>query len=103
MKALANVAWQQGYAAFSIGASGVDDTIAYIRNQEEQPAPIAKRWNYSSGATASNTIQLDWNHDGVLSSLQGLVSLSIVPKPNAKALGYFQQKKAGEAVGSQCR
>ena len=32
---LANVAWQQGYAAFSIGTSGVDDTVAYIRNQEE--------------------------------------------------------------------
>ena len=32
---LLNVAWQEGYAAFSIGASGIDDTIAYIRNQEE--------------------------------------------------------------------
>jgi putative transposase len=28
-------AWQEGYAAFSIGISGVDATIAYIRNQEE--------------------------------------------------------------------
>jgi REP element-mobilizing transposase RayT len=26
-------AWQEGYGAFSIGASGVDDTITYIRNQ----------------------------------------------------------------------
>ncbi|MBC7966115.1 MAG: transposase, partial [Fuerstia sp.] len=25
--------WQEGYGAFSIGISGVDDTIAYIRNQ----------------------------------------------------------------------
>ena len=32
---LANVSWQQGYAAFSIGSSGVEDTVAYIRNQEE--------------------------------------------------------------------
>ena len=28
-------AWQEGYGAFSIGASGVDDTIAYIHNQEQ--------------------------------------------------------------------
>jgi len=28
-------AWQEGYGAFSIGVSGVDDTIAYIRNQAE--------------------------------------------------------------------
>ena len=25
--------WQEGYGAFSIGISGVDDTLAYIRNQ----------------------------------------------------------------------
>jgi putative transposase len=28
-------AWQEGYAAFSIGISGVDATVAYIRNQSE--------------------------------------------------------------------
>jgi putative transposase len=28
-------AWQEGYGAFSIGVSGVDDTVAYIRGQEE--------------------------------------------------------------------
>jgi putative transposase len=28
-------AWQEGYAAFSIGISGVTDTIEYIRNQAE--------------------------------------------------------------------
>ena len=28
-------AWQEGYGAFSIGVSGVEDTIAYIRGQEE--------------------------------------------------------------------
>ena len=28
-------AWQEGYGAFSIGMSGVDDTIAYINAQEE--------------------------------------------------------------------
>jgi REP element-mobilizing transposase RayT len=27
--------WQVGYAAFSIGISGVEETIAYIRGQEE--------------------------------------------------------------------
>ena len=27
--------WQEGYGAFSIGVSGVDETIAYIRNQKE--------------------------------------------------------------------
>jgi putative transposase len=28
-------AWQEGYGAFSIGVSGIDDTIAYIANQAE--------------------------------------------------------------------
>jgi putative transposase len=28
-------AWQEGYGAFSIGVSGVEDTVAYIRRQEE--------------------------------------------------------------------
>jgi REP element-mobilizing transposase RayT len=28
-------AWQEGYGAFSIGMSGVDGTVAYIRNQAE--------------------------------------------------------------------
>ena len=27
--------WQEGYGAFSIGVSGVEDTMAYIRNQKE--------------------------------------------------------------------
>jgi putative transposase len=27
--------WQEGYGAFSIGVSGIDDTVAYIRNQTE--------------------------------------------------------------------
>ena len=26
-------AWQEGYGAFSVGVSGVDATVAYIRNQ----------------------------------------------------------------------
>jgi putative transposase len=26
-------AWQEGYSAFSVGVSGVDATVAYIRNQ----------------------------------------------------------------------
>ncbi len=28
-------AWQEGYGAFSIGVSGIDDTIAYIQTQDE--------------------------------------------------------------------
>lgn len=28
-------AWQEGFGAFSIGVSGVGDTVAYIRTQEE--------------------------------------------------------------------
>ena len=28
-------AWQEGYGAFSVGVSGVDATVAYIRNQVE--------------------------------------------------------------------
>ena len=27
--------WQEGYGAFSIGVSGVDAAVAYIRNQAE--------------------------------------------------------------------
>lgn len=27
--------WQEGYGAFSIGVSGADDTVAYIRGQED--------------------------------------------------------------------
>jgi len=27
--------WQEGYGSFSIGVSGVNDTVAYIRNQAE--------------------------------------------------------------------
>ena len=27
-------AWQEGYGAFSIGVSGVDETVAYIQDQE---------------------------------------------------------------------
>jgi REP element-mobilizing transposase RayT len=29
------VYWQEGYGAFSVGVSQVDDTIRYIQNQEE--------------------------------------------------------------------
>ena len=32
---LAGFAWQDGYGAFSIGISGVEATVAYIRNQTE--------------------------------------------------------------------
>ncbi len=32
---LRNFAWQEGYGAFSVSASHVDDVIAYIDNQEE--------------------------------------------------------------------
>ncbi len=33
--ALRHFAWQEGYGAFSIGISGIDETYAYIRDQEE--------------------------------------------------------------------
>ena len=32
---LRDFAWQEGYGAFSIGVSAIDDTRAYIRQQEE--------------------------------------------------------------------
>ena len=32
---LRSFAWQGGYAAFSVGVSGIEETRAYIRNQEE--------------------------------------------------------------------
>ena len=32
---LRNVSWQEGYGAFSIGMSGIDETVAYIQRQEE--------------------------------------------------------------------
>jgi putative transposase len=32
---LRSFAWQEGYGAFSIGISGIDETRAYIRDQEE--------------------------------------------------------------------
>jgi putative transposase len=32
---LRSFAWQEGYGAFSIGVSGIEETCAYIRNQEE--------------------------------------------------------------------
>ena len=33
--ALRQFAWQEGYGAFSISVSGIEETGAYIRNQEE--------------------------------------------------------------------
>lgn len=32
---LRSFAWQEGYGAFSIGISGIDATVSYIRNQAE--------------------------------------------------------------------
>jgi REP element-mobilizing transposase RayT len=32
---LRSFAWQEGYGAFSIGVSGIEETCAYIRGQEE--------------------------------------------------------------------
>jgi len=32
---LASFGWQEGYGAFSIGVSGIEPTISYIRSQEE--------------------------------------------------------------------
>ena len=33
--------WQEGYGAFSIGISGVDDTVKYIQNQAEHHRKMA--------------------------------------------------------------
>jgi len=35
MPSLRDFAWQEGYSAFSVGISAVDDTIAYIQRQAE--------------------------------------------------------------------
>jgi REP element-mobilizing transposase RayT len=35
-------AWQEGYGAFSIGVSQVDDTIRYIADQAEHPRVLAR-------------------------------------------------------------
>jgi REP element-mobilizing transposase RayT len=39
-------AWQEGYGAFSIGVSGVDPTVAYIRNQAEHHRTRSFREEY---------------------------------------------------------
>ena len=39
-------AWQEGYGAFSIGVSGVDTTVAYIRNQAEHHRTRSFREEY---------------------------------------------------------
>jgi hypothetical protein len=36
-------AWQEGYGAFSIGVSGIEDTIAYIRGQKEHHRKLSFR------------------------------------------------------------
>jgi REP element-mobilizing transposase RayT len=33
--ALHSFAWQEGYGAFSISVSGIDDTVAYIKAQDQ--------------------------------------------------------------------
>jgi REP element-mobilizing transposase RayT len=40
-------AWQEGYGAFSIGMSGVDATVAYIRNQAEHHRTRSFREEYA--------------------------------------------------------
>jgi len=41
-------AWQEGYGAFSIGVSGVDATVAYIRNQAERHRTRSFRHEYAA-------------------------------------------------------
>lgn len=41
--ALKDFAWQEGYGAFSIGISGVNDTIACIQNQVEHHRKLSFR------------------------------------------------------------
>lgn len=45
---LATFAWQEGYGAFSIGISGVADTIAYIRNQEQHHRKLTFREEFEA-------------------------------------------------------
>lgn len=39
-------AWQEGYGAFSVGISGVDATVAYIRNQAQHHRTRSFRAEY---------------------------------------------------------
>ena len=41
-------AWQEGYGAFSVGVSGVDRTVAYIRNQAEHHRTRSFRQEYAA-------------------------------------------------------
>ncbi len=41
-------AWQEGYGAFSVGVSGVDATVAYIRNQAEHHRTRSFRAEYAA-------------------------------------------------------
>ena len=41
-------AWQEGYGAFSVGVSGVDRTVAYIRNQAEHHRTRSFREEYAA-------------------------------------------------------
>src|SRR6266576_4230478 len=43
---LRSFAWQEGYGAFSVGVSGVDTTVAYIRNQAEHHRTRSFREEY---------------------------------------------------------
>ena len=41
-------AWQEGYGAFSVGVSGVEATVAYIRNQAEHHRTRSFREEYAA-------------------------------------------------------
>jgi REP element-mobilizing transposase RayT len=41
-------AWQEGYGAFSVGVSGVNATVAYIRNQAEHHRTRSFREEYAA-------------------------------------------------------
>jgi putative transposase len=41
-------AWQEGYGAFSVSISGVDSTVAYIRNQAEHHRTRSFRKEYAT-------------------------------------------------------
>ena len=43
---LKKFSWQEGYGAFSISISQVDDTIKYIRNQEEHHKKVSFQEEY---------------------------------------------------------
>jgi len=65
-------AWQEGFGAFSISVSGVEDTVHYIKTQEEhhRKKVSVRSWKFFSRSMDMITRRRCWIE--VLSSLTGL-------------------------------